>query len=177
MLCGPSLVLSVLFLAAAAPQEREAPEYEIKAAFLYNFASFVEWPSSAFPDKESPFTVGVLGQDPFGSGLEEAFKGKTVNGRRIAVRRGSDVKELGACQVLFVSASEKERAAKILEALKGRPTLTVGDLSGFAALGGCINFYVEGKKVRFEINPEAAKRANLTLSSKLLRLARVVGEK
>ncbi len=164
-------------LAAAAPQEREAPEYEIKAAFLYNFATFVEWPSSAFPEKDSPFTVGVMGKDPFGTGLEEAFQGKTVNGRRIVVRRGADLKDLGACQLLFVSGSEADRAPKILESLKGRPTLTVGDMGGFAAMGGCINFTIEGPKIRFEINPGVAKRSGLTVSSKLLRLARIVGEK
>src|SRR5262249_39816872 len=116
-------------------------------------------------------------QDPFGAGLEEALREKTVSGRRISVRRCSDPKDIGACHLLFVAGSERDRVPKILETLKGRPTLTVGGIVGFAAMGGCINFYVDGKKVRFEINPGAAKQASLTVSSKLLRLARVVGEK
>ena len=169
--------LATLLLAAAALQERDAPEYEIKAAFLYNFATFVEWPTSAFPHEDSPFVVGILGEDPFGAALEEAFRGKTLHHRRIVVRRSSELGDLTPCHLLFISKSERERASRILDALKGMPVLKVGDFPGFATLGGCINFTVEGKKVRFEINPEAPKRANLKVSSKLLRLARVVEQK
>ena len=164
----------LLLLAAPAGQERDAPEYEIKAAFLYNFATFVEWPSSAFAGEESPFVVGVVGKDPFGPGLEEVFQGKTVGKRQIVVRRSAEEGDLPVCHLLFICKSERERAPKILEYLKGVPTLKVADFPGFAASGGCINFFIEGKKVRFEINPESAKRANLRVSSKLLRLARVV---
>jgi hypothetical protein len=163
-----------LVLAAAAAQERDAPEYEIKAAFLYNFATFVEWPPASFAGPESPFQVGVLGQDPFGRVLEEAFAGKTVHNRRIVIRRSSEVGDLAASHLLFVCTSERERAPKDLEFLKGVPVLMVGEFPGFATMGGCINFFIEGKKVRFEVNLEAAKRANLKVSSKLLRLARVV---
>src|SRR5262245_51662077 len=168
----------LLVLSASVRQERDAPEYEIKAAFLYNFATFVEWPSTAFVDEESAFLVGVLGKDPFGSTLEEAFQGKTVGKRQIVVRRFDQLADFQTCHLLFVSKSEREQAPKILEFLKGVPTLKVADFPGFAAMGGCINFFVEGKrKVRFEINPEAAKRGNLRISSKLLRLARVVQDK
>jgi hypothetical protein len=171
------LRLAFVLLVAAALQERDAPEYEIKAAFLYNFATFVDWPSSTFPDEGSPFLVGVLGQDPFGPALEEAFKGKTVHQRRIVVRRSLEMGDLVTCHLLFVCASERERAPMILDFLKGMPMLKVGDFPGFAAIGGCIDFFIEGRKVRFEINPEAPKRVNLKVSSKLLRLARVVAEK
>jgi hypothetical protein len=173
----PSLLVLTASLWAAELQEREAPEYDIKAAFLYNFATFVEWPTAAFPDKESPFVIGVLGQDPFGPTLEDTLRGKTVGGRKIAVKRSDNPRDLGGCQLLFVPGSEWDKAQKILESLKGTPTLTVGEQAGFAAKGGIVNFFVEGKYVRFEINPEAAKRASLKVSSKLLRLARVVEDK
>jgi len=160
--------------AAAALQERDAPEYEIKAAFLYNFVAFVEWPSTAFADKDSPLVVGVMGEDPFGQTLENTFRGKIVGGRRIAVKRSQDPKQLGDCHLVFVPGSSPERSAKTLQSLKGSSTLTVGEHAGFAAMGGCLNFFIDGKKVRFEYNPTAAKRAGLQVSSKLLRLARVV---
>ena len=173
-------MLAILFCCAAAlppaaaSQERDAPEYELKAAFLYNFATFVEWPAGSFPGPDSPFTIGVIGQDPFSPSLETTLQGKTVGGRRIEVRRSSDVKELKVCHLLFVPASEGERVPNILEALRGTSILTVGESPGFAAQVGCVNFFIEGKRVKFEINPGAAKRANLKVSSKLLRLARVV---
>ena len=170
----PEILLAAALLTAAAPQEREAAEHEIKAAFLYNFAAFTEWPSSAFSNRESPFLIGVVGRDPFGSILEETFRGKDVGGRRITVKRASDVKELGACHLVFVPASEREKTARILESLKESPTLIVGEAEGFTATGGCIGFFAEGRKVRFEVNLQAVNRAGLKVSSKLLRLARVV---
>jgi hypothetical protein len=166
------LVLLVLL----SPQERDpVPVYALKAAFLYNFATFVEWPPETFPDARAPFTVGVLGRDPFGDLLEETFRGKTVGGRRIAVKRSRDVDDLRSCQLVFLP--EGEATARALNALKGASVLTVGESDGFAEDGGCVNFYIDGLRVRFEINPEAAKRANLKISSKLLRLARLVAER
>jgi hypothetical protein len=170
----PIVVKVLLMAAASAPQERAAPEYEIKAAFLYNFAVFVEWPSSAFRDDQSPFVVGVVGRDPFGSILEETFRGKDVGGRRISVQRVPTAKDLGACHLVFVCSSEADSMPRILESLKGSPTLTVGEMDGFAALGGCVGFYAEGRKVRFEINLPTVKRTGLKVSSKLLRLARIL---
>ena len=164
-------LLLVLF---ATPQEA-APEYELKAAFLYNFATYADWPADAFPDPRAPFRVGVCGKDPFGPLLEEAFLGKTVGGRPIVVKRSPEVADLGSCQLVFVPASE--RTSRALLALEGTRALTVGEREGFAQEGGCVNFYLEGKRVRFEINPEAAKRAGLKISSKLLRLARIVKDK
>jgi hypothetical protein len=172
----PNVLLATL-LAASAPQERAAPEYEIKAAFLYNFAMFVELPPSAFSDPRSAFVIGVVGRDPFGPVLEESFRGKHVGGRPIAIKRVPDVKELGSCHLVFIPASERETTPRILGSLKGTSTLTVGETDGFAASGGCIGFYAEGRKVRFEINLQAAKGAGLKVSSKLLRLARIIDGK
>ena len=166
-----------LLLQAAAAQEREAPEHELKAALLYNIATFVEWPDDAFPDKESPFVIGIFGQDPFGPLLESTLRGKTLCGRRIAVKRTSDKGEIRNCHVVYVPVAERARSDEILELLKGTRVLTVGESPGFASEGGCINFFIEGKRMRFEINPEAAKRSHLRVSSKLLRLARVVEDK
>jgi hypothetical protein len=160
-------------------QDRElspAPVYDVKAAFLYNFATFVEWPPATFADPQAPFAVGVFGKDPFGPSLEDTFRGKTVGGRRIVVRRSSDAGDLLSCQLVFVPCGEGERGAAALTAFKGIRVLTVGERDGFARDGGCVNFYIDDRRVRFEINPEAAKRANLKISSKLLRLARVVTE-
>jgi len=166
-----------LLLQAAATQEREAPEHELKAALLYNIATFVEWPDTAFPDKESPFVIGIVGQDPFGPTLEATLRGKTLCGRRIAVKRTSDQGEIRTCHLVYVPGAENARAGEILASLKGTSTLTMGESPGFATAGGCINFFIDGKRMRFEINPEAAKRSNLRVSSKLLRLARVVEDK
>jgi hypothetical protein len=168
------VLLAAALLTPFASQEREAPEYEIKAAFLYNFAVFVEWPLSTFPDGGSPFVVGVVGRDPFGPVLEESFRGKNVGGRPLAIKRVADVKDLGACHLVFVPASEREKMPRILESLKGTSTLTVGESDGFASGGGCIGFYAEGRKIRFGINLHAVERAGLKVSSKLLRLARVI---
>ncbi len=166
-----------LLLQAALAQEREAPEHELKAALLYNIATFVEWPDEAFSDKESPFVIGIFGQDPFGPALESTLRGKTLCGRRIAVKRTSDRGEIRNCHLVYVPEPESARAGEILEGLKGLPALTMGESPGFASGGGCINFFIESKRMRFEINPEAAKRSRLRVSSKLLRLARVVEDK
>ncbi|HVE38947.1 MAG TPA: YfiR family protein [Planctomycetota bacterium] len=166
-----------LLLQTAAAQEREAGEHELKAALLYNIATFVEWPDDAFSDKDSPFVIGIFGQDPFGPVLESTLRGKTLCGRRISVKRTSDKEEIRNCHLIYVPSPENAKLGEILEGLKGAPALTMGESPGFATLGGCINFFIEGKRMRFEINPEAAKRSNLRVSSKLLRLARVVEDK
>ena len=175
---GKALVRAFVLLSLlAAAQEREATEYELKAAMLFNIATFVEWPDSAFSDKESPFVIGIFGQDPFGPILEATLRGKMLNGRRILIKRTSDTGEIRGCHLVYVPGAEIARAGEILEALKSHPALTMGESPGFAALGGGINFFIEGKRMHFEVNPEAAKRSNLRVSSKLLRLARVVEDK
>ena len=173
-----SALLSVVCIAAmgevAAQAQGGAPsEYEVKAVFLYNFAKFVEWPSGAFSEG-SPFIIGVLGNDPFGDNLDKTVKSKSIDGRKIAVRHIDRVENAKSCHILFVSRSEKGRLNKIMDQLEKSSTLTVGDTDGFLQRGGMINFFIESKKVRFEINPNAAERAKLRISSKLLSLARVV---
>ncbi|HKT61784.1 MAG TPA: YfiR family protein [Gemmatimonadales bacterium] len=176
----PQLVL--WWLAATAPQPAPAqsspaqssPEYQLKAVFLFNFAQFVEWPSSTFPAPDTPLVIGVLGDDPFGPYLDDAIRGESVNGRPLLVRRYRDVRDIDTCHILFVSRREQGHLEQVLDSLKGRSILTVSDADRFASLGGMIRFVTDHNRIRLRINLEAAKAANLTLSSKLLRPAQIV---
>jgi len=148
-------------------------EYEVKAAFLYKFASFVAWPQS---DRSLPVGICVLGHDPFGDSLDRVVKGKSINGREFLVRRLKPGDTTGECPILFIGASERKRLTLILERLRAAPVLTVGDVPGFCQSGGVINFTVLDNRVQLEINPTAAERSGLQLSSRLLSLARIVRE-
>jgi hypothetical protein len=153
----------------------DAPsEYQVKAAFLLNFARFVEWPATAFSTASEPFVIGIVGMDPFGGAMDQVVSGKTVNGRPIAVRRVSDPAALRACHVVFFATSDPRRLNEIAGPATSPGILTVGEAEGFAERGGMINFVVENNHVRFEINPAAASRAGLKISSKLLQLAIIV---
>ena len=150
------------------------PEYRVKAAFLFHFLQFVEWPANAFPDETSPITLCILGDDPFGPVLDQTVGDKTVGNRRIVIRRCQRIEDAGSCHLLFVSRSEIERLPQILARQQGVSSLTVGETDQFVQLCGIINFTVEEGQVRFEINPNAAQRAGVRISSRLLRLAKVV---
>lgn len=152
------------------------PSYHVKAAFIYNFIKFIEWPTTAFKDSRTPYIVGVLGKDPFGSDLKNTMSDKTINGRPILVRSVTDP-EIGKCHALFISSSERRRLKSILDQAKGAPVLTIGETEEFAQMGGIINFVIEDNKVRFQINIEAAKRADLKIHSTLLNLAKVIRER
>lgn len=162
------LVLLLALPAVAAAQS--AAEYDVKAAFLFNFAKFVDWPPEAFPDPNS-LKVCVLGDDPFGGSLQ-TVTGEQVGSRKLTVMRTGSLAKPAGCQILFISRSEREHVSQILAAVKGSPVLTVGDTKGFADDGVIINFVLEGSKVRFEINTDSADRAKLKISSKLLQLAK-----
>jgi hypothetical protein len=151
-----------------------APEYQVKAAFLFNFIQFVEWPSDAFNTADSPLVIGVLGQDPFGMSLDDTVRGETVNQHGMQVRRYAKVEDVDNCQVLFISNSETARLPEILSKLKGKRILTVGEADDFARRGGVIRFATVANKIRLHINVEAAKEASLIISSKLLRPAEIV---
>jgi len=150
-------------------------EYELKAAFLYNFAQFVDWPPEAFPAADTPLVIGILGADPFGATLDQLIHNEVVKNRKLVARRYRRVEDVGTCHILFISASEAAHFEQILAVLKGKPILTVGDAGSFAFRGGVIRLLTEKNKIRLRINMEAAKAANLTISSKLLRAAEVVG--
>ncbi len=167
-------LLLVLLAATSGTAEAQAPsQYEIKAAFLINFARYTEWPDESDgtgPSQGQRVEVCVLGRDPFGVVLDE-LDGREVGTRTVAVRRSTVASELTACHVLFVARSEEGQFAEALGALEHRPILTVGDAAGFMESGGMINFVVRSNKLRFMINMDAVAGAGLDLSSRLLRLA------
>lgn len=167
-----ALLLAAWFSGPA--QAAVSREYEIKAIFLYNFAQFVDWPPGAFRDENAPVVIGVLGEDPFGTSLDEAVRGETVKGRPLVVRRFSRIEDVTTCHVLFISQSETARLGQIMAALKGRSILTVGDTEEFSRRAGMIRLATENNKVRLRINVDAAKAADLAISSKLLRPAEIV---
>jgi hypothetical protein len=148
-----------------------ALEYQIKAAFLYNFAKFVEWPANEASHPAHSIVIGVLGDDPFGGFLEQTLVGKTYHDKPLVARRVQKSEDPASFQVLFISKSEEARLGDILTSLDGASVLTVSDMDHFADRGGMIGFRREGNKVRFEINADAAARAGLTISSQLLKLA------
>jgi len=154
--------------AAAAPVF-SAPQVE--AAFLYNFAKFVEWPDSAFSTAESPFILGFLGPDPVADAARQLLRGKSVGGRSLVVRE-VDLETAKSCHILFVGRVEEARLAAIVAALRGDPVLLVSDMERFAGRGGMIGLVTAGQKIRFAIDAAAARAAGLTLSSQLLDLAR-----
>jgi hypothetical protein len=170
------IVMVAMLISGGAPsfaRGEPAPEYAVKAAFLYNFAKFVEWPANAFAGPASPIVFFVFGEDPFGGALK-SLKGKTANGRPIVVRYAANLGELERCHLLFVCASSMALLPKILQATKDWNVLTVGDVDGFARDGGTINLVNEGQRIGIEVNMEAAQRTRLQISSKLLALAKIV---
>jgi hypothetical protein len=167
------LPLGVGLLLTATPLRAQAPptQYQLKAAFLYNFAKFIDWPPETFPDDKSPFIIGILGENPFGTDLERMVAEKKINNRPIKIRPFSAVADATNCCILFISTSEIKRMPEIMEKLHGTSVLTVGETDQFIGAGGMINFVPEANKIRFQINDAAAKAAGLKISSKLLSLA------
>ena len=173
------LLCSSLALGASAQSSDSSAssEYLIKAGFIYNFAQLVQWPSVAFSQPDSPIVIGILGTDPFGPTIDRVIENKKLDGRSLVVRRlkwGKDLKDLKDCNILFVSPSETQHIDEVVSMVKWLPILTIGETPGFAARGGIINLTLEGNKVRFEVNIEAAKQARLNISSRLLALAKIV---
>jgi len=155
----------------------DSSEYLIKAGFIYNFAKFVEWPPTSFPQSDAPIVIGILGTDPFGSVLDRIVADKKIGSRGFVVRRykwSKDLKDLRECRILYVSSSEKAHTDEVLECVKWLPILTIGETPGFAERGGVIRFTVEDNRVRFEVSVDAAHNANLNISSRLLTLAKII---
>ena len=157
-----------------APLTRGDSEFDVKAAYLVNFAKLVDWPATAFPSGRSALIIGVVGRGGAGDELARTVAGASANGRPIEVRRVSagDGGALAACHLLF--ETESERAEAVINAVQGRPVLIVGEAEGFARRGGAIGFVKDGATVKFEANPKAAARNGLSISAKLLRVARGV---
>jgi hypothetical protein len=152
-------------------QDTALSEYRLKAAFIYNFAKFVEWPPESFLDGTSPMVIGILGDNKFGNELEQTVQNKTINTRAIIIKPIHSLTEVTNCQILFVSDSEKKRLPEIIASLHNTPILTIGETDHFLQAGGIIDFVQEANKIRFQINEPAAKAVGLKISSKLLSLA------
>jgi len=168
-----SLILAWGGTAVAGPLP-SMDEYQVKAAFLYNFAKFVVWPAPRLGGANDSIEICILGSDPFGDLLDASVHGKRVEGRPFVVRRTPDVRKAFGCHILFVSSSERKKVNAILAEVRSCGILTIGEVEGFAAQGGVINFKLESGRVRFEINVDAAEQQGLRISSKLLSLAEVV---
>ena len=174
-----AILIACLSVAGLSAPGQIAKEYDLKAAFLCKFALFVEWPTNAFPDGKIPITIGVLGSDPFGKSLEEVVRGEIIQKRKLVVENYSSVEgiikladeENKICHILFISQSESGKLGRIFASLKGRHILTVGESDRFCQNGGMIQFVIVENKIRFIVNQDAAKAANIRLSATLLDLA------
>jgi hypothetical protein len=169
---GATLVVT---LTLALPCRADAPtrEYQVKAAFLYNFTQFVEWPDSAFASKDSPFIVATVGDDPFSGFLEKLTADKIAADRPIRIVHFDSPDHIAYCQVLFVPASQAGSIAVILDKVGQRPVLTVGETESFTSSGGTMRFFLEDNRMRFEINTDAAESSGIKVSAKLMKLARI----
>lgn len=171
-LAVPCLMALVLSFARA----EESVEYKVKASFLYKFLQFVEWPETAFKDKDASVLIGVLGDDPFGELLEQVVRDRKVGSRSVIVRRYKDAKVAREAHVLFVGL-KGDQLSSALKVLAEAHTLTVGESGAFIDSGGIVRFAVRDEKIAFDINPDAAKKADLKIASQLLRLAKIVKSK
>jgi hypothetical protein len=160
-------------LAFAAEVSKEA---EVKAEFLERFTRFVDWPPTAFPSRDAPFVVCLMGSHPFGDYVDNMVRDRMIKGRATVLRRPTEAIEVLGCHLLFVAASEDKRLAKVIAQTATRPILTVADTRGYAYRGVLINFFRDDKKVRFEINTDAVKKSGLKFSSKLLKLGKLVAD-
>jgi hypothetical protein len=161
--------MGVLAITTAAAQTPAATEYQVKAAYLFNFGRFVQWPAAASPD--GPFAICVLGHDPFGQILDKTLTGVSIDGKTVVARRIGKAQDVADCRIVFISLSETSQLKETLRALERTSALTVSDIPEFAQRGGAIQFVVTGKRVRFEINLTIAQSAGLVLSSDLLKVA------
>jgi YfiR/HmsC-like len=177
---GSILIIGMLVVAIASPgqlawsQSSGTTDYEVKTAFLFNFAKFIDWPPNSFASPQSTFTICVLGQNPFGNILDDALQGKMIGDRPLVVRRLRDKTEARQCQMVFISSSESAHLAEIIGSLNGANVLLVSDINGFATSGGTIEFTLDDNHVGFRINTDAVGRSGLKFSSKLLALAKIV---
>jgi hypothetical protein len=156
------------------PVRAQSKEYQVKAAFLFNFAQFVKWPGTSFANADAPFCIGILGDDPFGEALQEIIQGEAIDNHKLVVRHGQSFTDLQDCQMIFISKSQEDHMAQILSELDSKPILAVSEIESFAQNGGAINFYLQEGKVRFEINPSSARRGGMKVSSQLLNLGKIV---
>lgn len=171
----PCVIVAAVISYPASATEPNSREYLLKAAFIFNIAKFVEWPPGSFDNEKAPLVFYVLGKDPFGYTIS-TIEGKIVQGRILVVKRTEKLDDLRACQMVFVSSSEMNRLPQVFQLLKDARVLTIGDMPNFAQNGGMINLVTAENKISMEINVAEAEKAKLQISSKLLKLARIVNE-
>jgi uncharacterized protein DUF4154 len=152
-----------------------AGEYQVKAAYLFNFGQFVEWPVAAYASPNAPFVIGILGDDPFGGALEAVVRGESLRGHPLAIRRFRNPEDVTDCNILFIGRSEAARLEQTLQSLRGRHILTVTDAAGAEGRAAIIVLLNENNRIRMRINVAEARANDLVISSKLLRPAEVVG--
>jgi hypothetical protein len=175
-LAGLFLATNLTLVNLAVGADHPPTEFQVKAAYLFNFLKFVEWPADAPADPQANWVIGIVGDSPVGGELERLAEGKSVEGRGLLVKKFRATDDLRGCNILFVSASEEKHLLQILNAMQGAAVLTVADLDNFIARGGMIQFVTEGPRVRMDIDVGATSRVRLKVSSKLLALAQAVTE-
>lgn len=158
----------------AAPIYTTTDEYKLKAAYLFNFAKYVEWPAARLPAPDSPIVIGVLGADPFGDRLDRTVRGRSIGRHPVVVRRARRVEDLAGCHMLFVGRGEAARARQVAELLRDSPVLTVGEASDFVSTGGMIWLGRTGDAVEFDVNLDAVRHAGLAIGARMLASAREV---
>jgi hypothetical protein len=175
--CAVAVLAGLLSVASArwaSAQSNATSEYQVKAAFLFHFAQFVDWPPEAFKDAATPLTYCTVGDDPFHGALDAGLDGKTIDGRSVRVLHFKQAQEIQGCQILYLGTPDKKFISATLANLRASPVLTVGESENFVQQGGMIGFLLEDNKVRFEINLDAAERTKLKISARLLALAKTV---
>ena len=166
------LVLLAVLGPPAVAQDAQVSESDLKSAFLFNFTKFVEWPAEAFPGEDAPVVVGVYGDEAFTATLRALLADKKAHGRPFSVKRLVNPADARTCQIIYFRENETRKMGTVYEAIKKLPVLTVGESDDFLDLGGMFNLFFEDKQLRFEVSPATAENAKLTVSSKLLRLAK-----
>lgn len=164
--------VALMLCAGVRAQSQTLSEYQVKAAYLFNFSKFVQWPPGSFPDPESPLVIGIVGQDPFGTALQELVR--SVHGRKAVIEHLNWDQDLSDCHILFIGRSERRHIGIIMAKVKGKSVLTVSEMDDFSAIGGIIGFVFDDDRVRFEINLDQAAKSQLKISSQLSSMARAV---
>lgn len=160
-------------------QPKTVDEYEVKAAFIYNFARFVDWPTNSFETTNSPIVIGILGKDPFGQTLENVIKDEIVKNRKLELKKYNKIEDITTnnCHILFVCKSEENKLPQILKYLEGKNILSVGDFEGFATKGGIVRLLTMKDRVGLRINLVTLKKTNIVVSSQVLRAAEIIDGK
>ncbi len=167
-----NLVL-IVFIIMYNQSYAEVQEYQVKAVFLYNFANFIKWPKNTFSNPDTPFSICILGDDPFQQEIDITIRNEKIEQRPVVIQRLNNLIKINICQILFISQSETNYLKDILNTLQKYPILTVSDIDTFVIAGGMIQFFVQNRRVGFYIAPDVLKTINLEISANLLRVAKI----